>query len=304
MGLLRGTTTPPKENTEHRTQIAGVGVQKHTFLNISGALPLTLSTCEKTEVIMAEKEDNLLEELEEQEPSWAYESYDRSQRAKNYVLVAYPEDMPENWLDVMREDMFDMVISPLHDKDKNPTGEAKKAHYHILVSAGTSWITMNKLAEWGRTLKGIAKPQKCSNPKGMVRYFLHLDNPEKHLYNRSEIQVIGQYDIEPFFKATTGEERAIRREIMQFIVDNDIREFADLAEYCLIHNEVWDDYLAKSTYYIKEYVASRRYRARDGQLAMLEAQKELLRHEEAPERILVSMTKKDDKNVIDKPLEG
>ena len=33
---------------------------------------------------MEEKADNLLEELEEKEPSWAYESYDRSQRAKNY----------------------------------------------------------------------------------------------------------------------------------------------------------------------------------------------------------------------------
>ena len=75
---------------------------------------------------MEEKADNLLEELEEKEPSWAYESYDRSQRAKNYVLVAYPEDMPDNWLDVMREDMFDMVISPFHDKDKNPTGKQKK----------------------------------------------------------------------------------------------------------------------------------------------------------------------------------
>ena len=112
--------------------------------------------------------------------------------------MVYPDDMPENWLDVMRQDMFDMVISPIHDKDKNPTGEAKKAHYHILVSAGTAWITMNKLAEWGRKLKGIAKPQKCSNPKGMVRYFTHIDNPEKYQYNKSEIQVIGQYDIEPF----------------------------------------------------------------------------------------------------------
>ena len=151
---------------------------------------------------------------------------------------------------------------------------------------------MNKLAEWGRKLKGIAKPQKCSNPKGMVRYFTHMDNPEKYQYNKSEIQVIGQYDIEPFFKSTTGEERAIRREIMQFIVDNDIREFADLAEYCLIHNEVWDDYLAKSTYYIKEYVASRRYRARDAQLSMLEAQKELLRQEEALEKDIGVLDKK------------
>lgn len=253
---------------------------------------------------MAEERENLLEELEEKEPAWAYENYDRSQRAKNYALVVYPDDMPENWLDIMREDMFDMVISPFHDKDKNPTGEAKKAHYHILVSAGTSWITMNKLAEWGRKLKGIAKPQKCSNPKGMVRYFTHMDNPEKYKYNKSEIQVIGQYDIEPFFKATTGEERAIRREIMQFIVDNDIREFADLAEYCLLYNEVWDDYLAKSTYYIKEYVASRRYRARDAQVAMVEAQKELLQQEEAPSRTLMSLTKKSDKNVLDEPLEG
>lgn len=147
----------------------------------------------------------------------------------------------------------------------------------------------------GAKIKGDCKASKCSNPKGMVRYFLHLDNPEKHLYNRSEIQVIGQYDIEPFFKATTGEERAIRREIMQFIVDNDIREFADLAEYCLIHNEVWDDYLAKSTYYIKSMS-----RLVDIVLEMvnwlcLRLQKELLRHEEAPERILGSMTKKDDK---------
>ena len=30
----------------------------------------------------------------------------------------------------MRQDMFDMVISPIHDKDKNPTGEAKR---HIII---------------------------------------------------------------------------------------------------------------------------------------------------------------------------
>ena len=89
---------------------------------------------------MEEKADNLLEELEEKEPSWAYESYDRSQRAKNYkFLVAYPEDMPENWLDVMREDMFDMVISPFHDKDKNPTGSKKSS----LSYFGERWHIMD-----------------------------------------------------------------------------------------------------------------------------------------------------------------
>lgn len=214
---------------------------------------------------MVGKVDNLLEaeETETKEPSWAYRSYDRSQRAKNYTIVVYPDDMPENWLDVMREDMFDMVISPYHDKDKNPDGEPKKPHYHILVSAGKAWITMNKLAEWGRKLKGIALPQKCSNPKGLVRYFLHIDDPSKYQYSKSDIQVIGQYDIEPFFKATITEEKAIRKEIMEFVRDNEIIEFADLVEYCLEHNEEWDDYLANHTYYIKEYISSARYRKRD-----------------------------------------
>lgn len=208
--------------------------------------------------------ENVIELKEvKKEPSWAYGGYDGKERAKNYTLVVYPDDMPDNWLEVMREEMFDMVISPYHDKDVNPDGEMKKPHYHILVSAGSSWITMNKLAEWGRKLKGIAKPQKCSNPKGLVRYMTHCDNPEKYQYNKSDIRVIGQYDIEPFFKATIGEERAVRREIMAFVRDNDIFEFADLVEYCLEHNEIWDDYLASHTYYIKEYVSSRRYRERD-----------------------------------------
>lgn len=195
-----------------------------------------------------------------QEPSWAYESYANTDRAKNYTLVVYPDDMPENWLEIMREDMFDMVISPIHDKDVNPDGEPKKAHYHLLVSAGTSWIRMSTLANWGKKLKGIARPQKCSNPKGLVRYMIHQDNPEKYQYNKADIRVIGQYDIESFFKATIGEDRETRKEIMHFIIDNDIVEFADLVEYCLVHNETWDDYLANNTLYIKNYVSSRRFR--------------------------------------------
>jgi hypothetical protein len=197
---------------------------------------------------------------EQKEPAWAFEVYSNTDRAKNYTLVVYPEDMPDNWLEIMREEMFDMVISPLHDKDTNPTGEAKKAHYHLLISAGSSWVRMNTLAEWGRKLKGIAKPQKCSNPKGLVRYMTHMDNPEKYQYNKADIRVIGQYDIEPFFKATIGEDRETRKEIMHFVIDNDIVEFADLVEYCLFHNETWDDYLANNTLYIKNYVSSRRYR--------------------------------------------
>ena len=92
--------------------------------------------------------------------------------------------------------------------------------------------------------------------------------------------------------------------IMQFIVDNDIREFADLAEYCLIHNEVWDDYLAKSTYYIKSM-----WRLVDIVLEMLSClclrlKKNFFGKKKLLKKDIGVLDKKDDKNVIDKPLEG
>lgn len=85
---------------------------------------------------MLEKVDELLEVevTESKGPSQPYKVYDRNQRAKNYSLVVYPDDMPENQLDIIREDMFDMVISPYHDKNKNPDGAIKTPHYHLLVS--------------------------------------------------------------------------------------------------------------------------------------------------------------------------
>ena len=41
---------------------------------------------------------------------------------------------------MMREDMFDMVISPFHDKDKNPTGKQKKSS---LSYFGERWHIMD-----------------------------------------------------------------------------------------------------------------------------------------------------------------
>ena len=197
----------------------------------------------------------------EQYASWTNEKYEpvKKHRAKKYTLVVYPQDMPENWREVLREKMWDVLISPLHDKDVNADNEPKKPHHHVIVSAGSSWITMNALVELGKKLKGVAKPQKCSNPKGMVRYFVHADNPEKAQYDKSKIEVYGNYDIEDYFKSTIGEERAIRKEIVEYILENAVDELADLVEYSMYHNELWDDYIASHTIYINEIIRSVRH---------------------------------------------
>ena len=54
-------------------------------------------------------------------------------RSRLWVFVAYPESLPENWLDIIADWHVPCCISPLHDKDINADGEAKKPHYHIVL---------------------------------------------------------------------------------------------------------------------------------------------------------------------------
>ena len=54
-------------------------------------------------------------------------------RTRNFATIVYPESAPENWLDIIADLKIEVFISPLHDKDLNPTGEQKKPHYHVII---------------------------------------------------------------------------------------------------------------------------------------------------------------------------
>ena len=55
------------------------------------------------------------------------------QKARYWSFVAYPESLPSDWKDTLTRTGLPIAISPLHDKDINPNGEAKKAHYHVIL---------------------------------------------------------------------------------------------------------------------------------------------------------------------------
>ena len=55
-----------------------------------------------------------------------------SGRSRSYATVVYPESAPD-FLERLNDLKVPCFVSPLHDKDINPTGEAKKPHYHVLA---------------------------------------------------------------------------------------------------------------------------------------------------------------------------
>lgn len=161
-------------------------------------------------------------------------------KKRNWAFVLYPESAPENWLDVLQESGLQCAISPLHDKDLEPTGEIKKPHWHVIVcySGPTSYNVVSKLSH--ETLHGTI-PKALEQVKGYYRYLTHKDNPEKAQYLEEDITHLNGFNIMDFADLTRSEILHIKLHIHQIIEDNDITEYDDLMKL-LKTNEMFAEY--------------------------------------------------------------
>ena len=159
---------------------------------------------------------------------------------RSWAFVIYPESLPENWKEIIIETGLPMAISPLHDKDINPTGEEKKAHYHVICYYENATTYNNVKQNVTDKLNGTI-PIKLESMRGMYRYHLHLDNPEKYQYDDRDRTFYNGFDIDFASKLTRTEINKLIREIHTFINNNDIVEYIDLLDI-LKENDLVDMY--------------------------------------------------------------
>lgn len=182
-------------------------------------------------------------------------------QCRAWTAVVYPESLPANWRDLLDETHLQWVESPLHNKDKNADGEDKKAHYHLVVvwDGPSRYSTAEKL--FHETLNGTI-PQPCASLRGLVRYMAHLDNPEKYQYPITDIKAHGGADLDELLKPTAAYKQSALKEMMMYIMENQITEFCDFAFYCATEREDWFDILANSnTLFLKEYIRSLKFKS-------------------------------------------
>lgn len=184
----------------------------------------------------------------------------RGTRTRNWNVIVYPESAPENWRDILDEEHIKWVESPLHDKDLNPTGELKKAHWHILLIFESN-KTYEQVKELTDRLNTVV-PQKANSVEGSIRYMIHIDNPEKYQYERSDIKVHGSIDINKYFEMTVSQKYALIDEMADFIMQYDVVEFMDLKAYAMNERPDWNDVLHGASYEIINLIKSRRHAAR------------------------------------------
>jgi hypothetical protein len=172
----------------------------------------------------------------------------------------YPESMPKNWEEIIIETGLPIAISPLHDKDIEQTGDTKKAHYHVLCyyesPTTKESVKKNVCDKLNATI-----PIKLESLKGMYRYHLHLDNPEKVQYKDSDRRFYNGFDIKRVDNLTYTEISQLLKQIQRFIQENTIIEYSDLLDI-LLDNELYEmwDVARNHTILLNTYISSRRYK--------------------------------------------
>lgn len=180
-------------------------------------------------------------------------------KKRNWAFVLYPESAPADWKEQLQLSGLMGAISPLHDKDINPTGEPKKAHYHVILtySGPTSYNVVKALTD----SLNQPIPQALEQVRGYYRYLTHKDNPEKAQYDEREIKTINGFNIADFSELTRSEITQIKKSLQLLIRQCGITEYAELMDY-LQDKEMNVEYevASNNTYFFDKYIASRRNR--------------------------------------------
>lgn len=179
-------------------------------------------------------------------------------KKRNWAFILYPESAPEDWREQLQKSGIQAAISPLHDKDINPDGEPKKAHYHVILVYGNPTTYNNVKGFCDRLNQPI--PQALEQVRGYYRYLTHEDNPEKVQYSKADIEHVNGFDIRDFVELTRSEVGKVKREIMQLIRDNNLTEYADLIDILMDGGEATADMFdvaTNNTLFFAKYLTSR-----------------------------------------------
>lgn len=182
---------------------------------------------------------------------------------RHWTFLVYPESAPTNWFEILQQTGLPFAVSPLHDKDLNPTGEQKKPHYHIVVCFPGP-TTYNKVSSDICNQLNATIPQRVLSIVGIYRYFIHKDNPEKYQYDERDIRSSNGFDIGEYTTLTTNQILFYKKELLILCQKKKFTEYSQLVNY-LLKNDCNDLLLVVSNFvvFFDRYLSSMRNQKKD-----------------------------------------
>lgn len=101
-------------------------------------------------------------------------------RKRDWGGIFYQESLPPNWQEYLDEQHIRYAASPWHDKDTADDGTVKKKHRHVIFrfEGVKSYQDVKEITDY----LNQPPPQPIKSAIGNIRYFFHLDDPNKYQY--------------------------------------------------------------------------------------------------------------------------
>lgn len=190
-------------------------------------------------------------------------------KSKYFCCILYPDcttyDVEKIIINLSKEH-FTFAVSPIHDKDVDDDGNAKKGHFHLLL-AYSSATTLNNIRRWfnscGLPESELHSVRICASGVGYYRYLTHKDNPTKAQYNDKDIRVFNDFDhIFKKFSITEIDKIDNLVRIFKIVDELDTISFHSLVQYLMLNERELFKLLTSSSALaicVKEYQRSLEY---------------------------------------------
>lgn len=202
-----------------------------------------------------------------------YDAKRAGQRTRNWAVIFYPEDLPEDWKEQLDGLLCKWVEGPIHDRDLNADGSPKKPHVHTLFMFEAVKTQEQVLDLFrglfgeseGGSVPGVPAPQMATDRGAVVRYMAHMDNPDKAQYDPNEIVGHNGADPAEILRYSATETRMMIIAMEEYIEQNGILELADFSAAIRYDHPEWHTLVAtKMTMYFNAFIRSRRHKAERG----------------------------------------
>lgn len=167
-------------------------------------------------------------------------------KARYWWAVMYPENMVDNWQNLISSLVQYPFAYCVHDKDlRKEVKEERKVHIHLIIAFPNTTTYNHALSVFSR-LNASGKNaipnnrfEACVNVSHCYDYLIHntedCRSKGKHLYDKSERVLGNSFDIGLFEQLSIQEKMQLVSELARLIRSNDFYNFEDFCEFVEDH---------------------------------------------------------------------
>lgn len=164
----------------------------------------------------------------------------------------YTSEDVRKWCKRHEDDITGDVASEFENRIPK-IGDQKKAHIHLAFK-----LPGRKRVEWFCDLMKDFYPLKSwqmeviDNWDSMIRYFAHMDSPEKAVYSRYDIHGFGGVNLDMLTKVSNESKLLKVMEVQQYVMENKTRYFHKLCDHYLKNGDIdaYNVLTSRSGYFI------------------------------------------------------